>query len=214
MKIPTLQQAQAYLHEAQQRNPGPWFEHSLVVAQAAKAIATYHPQMNAEWAYILGYLHDIGRQEGVWDLRHLLDGFRFLQAHGFDDAARICLTHGLPTKTLKTTAGTWDCPSDDVQFVQAYLDRIEYTLYDKLIQLCDALALPSGFCLLEKRFVEVALRRGTTAHTTWVWQAYFCIQQEFETVMGRSVYSVLPGVVENTFGCVPHVLSEDVKTAM
>ncbi len=213
MKIPTLQQAQTYLHEAQERNPGPWFEHSLVVAQAAQSIATHHPQMNPEWAYILGYLHDVGRREGVRDLRHLLDGFRFLQAHGFDDAAQICLTHGLPTKTLKTTAGTWDCPSEDVQFVQAYLDRIEYTLYDKLIQLCDALALPSGFCLLEKRFVDVALRRGTTEHTAWVWQAYFRIQHEFEAVIRRSVYSVLPGVVENTFGYVPQMSNEGGKTS-
>ncbi len=203
MNIPTLQNARAYLQDAQGRNPGPWFEHSLVVAQAAKTIATYHPHLDPDCAYILGYLHDIGRREGVTDLRHLLDGYRFLQAQGFDDAARICLTHGLPTKTLRTTAGTWDCSPEDVRFVQDYLAAIEYTPYDKLIQLCDALALPSGFCLLEKRFIDVALRRGTTDHTVSVWQAYFRIQQEFEAVLGRSVYSVLPGVVENTFGFNP-----------
>jgi hypothetical protein len=211
MRIPTLQQAKNYLDEAQARNPGPWVAHSYVVAQAAKTIATHHPQMNPDWAYILGYLHDIGRREGVRDLRHLLDGYRFLQAQGFEDAARICLTHGLPSKTLKTTAGTWDCSSEDIRFVQAYLARIEYTLYDKLIQLCDALALPSGFCLLEKRFIDVALRRGTTEHTVSVWQAYFRIQQEFEAVMGRSVYSVLPGVVKNTFGCIPQIQTEEAK---
>ena len=43
------------------------------------------------------------------------------------------------------------------QFVQEFLAGSTYTSYDRLIQLCDALALPSGFCLVEKRLMDVAL---------------------------------------------------------
>lgn len=42
-----------------------------------------------------------------------------------------------------------------------FVKNAVYDDYDYLVQLCDALALPTGFCLLEKRFVDVAIRYGT-----------------------------------------------------
>jgi hypothetical protein len=84
--------------------------------------------------------------------------------------------------------------------VRQYLARIEYSPYDRLIQLCDALALPDGFCLIEKRLLEVALRRGVNSFTVEKWKAFLEVQREFEDVIGCSIYSLLPGVVSNTFG--------------
>lgn len=69
-----------------------------------------------------------------------------------------------------------------------------------LIQLCDALALPGGFCLIEKRLVDVALRHGTNPYTIPKWKAFLEIQREFEETIGGSIYALLPGVIENTFG--------------
>ncbi|MEA3307963.1 MAG: hypothetical protein U9Q70_00430 [Chloroflexota bacterium] len=83
-------------------------------------------------------------------------------------------------------------------FVVAYLMRVEYSAYDRLIQLCDALALAAGFCLIEKRLVDVALRQGIDEYTPWRWQGDFNNQLE-----GESIYDLLPGVIENTFGFVP-----------
>jgi len=65
--------------------------------------------------------------------------------------------------------------------------------------LCDALALPNGFGLIEKRMVDVALRHGVNEYIISKWKATFEIQQHFEKVIGKSIYSLLPGVVENTF---------------
>ena len=45
--------------------------------------------------------------------------------------------------------------------MEHFVKNAVYDDYDRLVQLCDSLALPSGFCLLEKRFVDVALRYGT-----------------------------------------------------
>jgi hypothetical protein len=87
--------------------------------------------------------------------------------------------------------------------VKDYLSQIEYTEYDRLFQLCDGLALPSGFCLLEKRLVDVVLRHGMNEFTVLKWKAALNIQQEFEKEIERSIYSVLPGVMENTFGLEP-----------
>jgi len=86
------------------------------------------------------------------------------------------------------------------QFVQDYLDRIEYTAYDRLMQLCDALAQPTGPCLIEKRLVDVALRHGFNDCTLAKWRAYFSLEREFSAAVGVSIYTLLPGVVDNTFG--------------
>lgn len=200
MKIPSLEVTTAIVAEAEQRNPGAWVNHSLFTAKAAEAIALGIPGLDPQTAFILGYLHDIGRREGVTKMRHVLDGFNFLNRQGYDDAARVCLTHSFPVKNVRAVEGIWDCcTTADLALVQHYLDRIEYNEYDKLIQLCDALALPSGYCLIEKRFVDVALRYGINEYTLLKWKAYLSLQNEFEKIINKSIYDCLPGVVENTF---------------
>ncbi len=200
MKIPTRREAIHLLAEAETKNPGAWVQHSMNAARAAELIASHHPRLDPEAGYILGYLHDIGRQEGVTDLRHTLDGYTFLSRLGFEDAARICLTHSFPIKNIRAGSGEWDCSAEELRFVEDYLAGIKYTEYDRLLQLCDAVSLPNGFCLIEKRLVDVALRRGVNDFTLRKWQAFLEIKKEFEEAIGRSVYSLLPGVVDNTFG--------------
>ncbi len=200
MTIPTLEQTYAYLHEAERLNPGPWVPHSLHAAEAASAIARHHPALDPERAYILGCLHDIGRRFGVTDMRHTLDGYRFLHTKGFRDAARVCLTHSFVIQDVECVEGTWDCTDEELAFIQDLIASLPMNDYDRLIQLCDAIALPSGCCLMEKRLVDVALRYGFKAHTIRRWQALFDIQRGFETAIGQSIYAVLPGVVETTFG--------------
>src|SRR5512139_2554397 len=99
--VPTLQQAEALLSEAHDRNPGPWTMHSRHVALAARLIAERHPLLDPDVAEVVGLLHDIGRREGVTGMRHVLDGYNHLAALGFEDAARICLTHSFAVKRLE-----------------------------------------------------------------------------------------------------------------
>jgi hypothetical protein len=84
----------------------------------------------------MALLHDIGRSTGgphVADVRHVLDGYRSMLERGFDDSARICLTHSFPIKQTDAFAGPWDCPGEEKQFVQDYLDRTEYTGYGQYV---------------------------------------------------------------------------------
>ena len=198
-KIPTPQQAEVYLQEAESLNPGPWIPHSRYVGQAAKLISEKHPDLNPETALVLGTLHDIGRRFGVSGIRHGYDGYKFIIEQGFPDAARICITHSFPTKLVNEAVDRWDGSIEQLEFIQEYLEKIEFNQYDKLIQLCDALAMPQGFVLLEKRLLDAAIRRGVNEFTLNRWQVTFDIQAEFEEVIGASIYSVLDGVVENTF---------------
>ena len=45
-----------------------------------------------------------------------------------------------------------------------------------LIQLCDGLALPNGFCLLEKRLLDVSMRYGCNEHTVTAGEHYIEIK--------------------------------------
>lgn len=203
MNIPDVAEAERLLDEAEAKNPGGWADHARYVARAARNIAEVHPDLDAEAAYILGLLHDIGRQEGVTDLRHILDGYTFLERLEYSDAARICLTHSYPLQNIEAGSGGWDGSSEELAFVETYLNGVEYDDYDRLLQLCDALAWPSGFVMIEKRLVDVALRRGINPMTVEKWRAFLELQNYFEKAIGQSIYGVLPGVVENTFGFTP-----------
>lgn len=202
--MPTLDEAEELLAEAGARNPGPWTAHSRHVADAARRIAERVPGMDAQAAYVLGLLHDMGRRAGVTGMRHVLDGYRYLLDLGYDDAARVSMTHSFPGGDYREIFGEWDCDAEELAFIQDYLAHVEFDDYDRLIQLCDALAMAEGFVLMEKRMLDVAVRYGLevgiSAYSVRKWRKKFEIRADFERRMGCTVYSVLPGVVENTFG--------------
>lgn len=188
--------AEAMLQEGLKTNPGPWTDHCRHVGQAARIIASRCAGMDAEKAEVLGLLHDIGRSVGPIDMRHIVEGYRFAMTRGLPDVARISLTHSFAIKDTGTAVGNWDCPEEDVRMVQEYLDGIEYDDYDRLIQLCDYLGDPWGFCVLEKRMVDVTLRRGFNEHTLDKWRAAFKLLKCFEDRMGEKLYPLLPGIGE------------------
>ncbi len=170
MNVPSIEETKRLLSEAEKLNPGPWINHSILAADAARNIASYHRDLDPEIAYILGYLHDIGS-----------------------------LTHSFPLKNLDSYSGNNDCNAEEFDFIKKYIARVNYSAYDELIQLCDALTTPKGFCLLEKRLVDVGLRYGVNDLTVLKWKATFEIKRKFEDVIGRSIYELLPGVDETTF---------------
>jgi hypothetical protein len=60
--------------------------------------------------------------------------------------------------------------------------------------------MASGFVLIEKRLVDVALRYGCNGFLVPKWQAILDLKAHFDRLTGGSVYRLLPGVIENTFG--------------
>jgi Predicted HD superfamily hydrolase len=194
-----LQEAKILLEEAERLNPGPWVSHSRYVAESARLIASETKELNPDTAYVLGLLHDIGRYECIFDMHHIISGYNLLKYKGFDEAARVCITHPFLVKSIECYSGKWDCSKPEIEFIKDFLRSIEFNDYDRLIQFCDAVALPSGFCLVEKRMIDVALRHGVNDLTIDKWKATMDIKRYFESKIGKSIYSILPGVVENTF---------------
>lgn len=190
-KFPTVAQAESLIAQADEMNKGAWTEHCKVAAFCARKIAEKCSDLNADKAYVYGLLHDIGRREGVTDMKHIIHGYNFMKSLGYDECAKICLTHSFPYQDINAYNGKNDCTDEETEFVAKFLSEVEYNDYDKLIQLCDALALPSGVTFIEKRLVDVALRRGVNDLTVVKWKKYFELKDYFDAKTRTDIYKLI-----------------------
>lgn len=166
MKTPTIDVAQELIKQVIERRAEhdnnflreEWLEHINFVAQSAKIIAKMAPDLNPDDAYILGLLHDFGKKydEKTENVFHGLEGYKELKKLGFDDAARINLTH---TFLLK--------PSNEIQYpfnkaaveeCRLLINKIDYDDYDRLIQLCDWLNDRGRNCTIRARMSSLQAR--------------------------------------------------------
>ena len=197
MKYPSRKQAEEVLQWALSLNPGPWEQHSRHAARAAEAIAA-RCSLDPDKAFVLALLHDIGRYEGVRALLHVIAGYRLMKERGWDDVARICLTHSFPVPDCTTFNGALDCTDDEIAFIDHALDAMVYDDYDRLIQLCDALATADGITTIEKRLIDVALRNGIGERYREKWHAFLDIKRDFDARCGCNIYTLFRDDIENT----------------
>lgn len=191
--FPNRKTAIAELEAAGELNPGTWTKHSYNVAEAARLIAEACG-LDSEKAYIFGLLHDIGRRTGIAAVRHIIDGYNYAMSKGWDEVARVCLTHSFPVKDIDADIGKKDITAEQYDFIKSFLEGIEYNDYDKLIILCDALADANGLCILEKRFVDTTRRYGIHPFTIDRWNKTYEYKEHFEQMIGKSIYAVLPDI--------------------
>ncbi|WDL89922.1 HD domain-containing protein [Bacillus sp. HNR-4] len=199
--------AKELLEWAYEQNPGPWFEHSINVAQATENIIIelikngYN--LDADIAYNAALLHDIGRYKGFTkSVIHSYDGYMYLNDLGYTGNAVICVTHSFPCKNEHIDiAAEWSLVPDHmrIQLVEILIEHCNYDLYNKVITLCDALADADGFTTLERRLISVGLRHGTTSHTSLHWKGFYAIKKELEALIGKSIYTVLPDVENSIY---------------
>ncbi len=194
----TPSEADKELKIAAQLTPGPWEQHSISVAKNARLIAEKVEGMDFDKAYVMGLMHDIGRRAGIKGILHIFDGYDYMMSIKQEEIARICLTHSFPIKDVNTFFGKYDCSSEQKEFLAAFLENSEYDNYDILIQLCDAISLPNGACIMEKRLVDVALRHGLPDFTLDKWKAFMNTKKHFDELCGCNIYTLLPNVLENS----------------
>ena len=159
--LPTREEAMELLRDDLACNPGPWGRHCLTAAHCAEKIAAACGDMDPEKAYILGLLHDIGRKFGVRHLGHVSDGFTYMKSLGYDEAAKVCLTHSFHNHTVDDYIGKSDVSEQELALLQTELDKTTYDEYDRLIQLCDALSGAEGVLDIEERMSDVRKRYGS-----------------------------------------------------
>lgn len=188
--IPARKEAEELLKDAEACNPGQWADHSRAVAMCAERIADACGEMDAEKAYVLGLLHDIGRKFGVKHMGHIYDGYHYMMRLGYDEAARICLSHSFSIQRLEVLCGNWDVTAEQQEELRNLLKGLEYDDYDRLIQVCDCLA-GTEVMDMEERMADVKRRHGVYPQDKWdknlELKAYFeqKMQQDIYRVVGR-----------------------------
>ena len=187
--LPTREEAERLLLEAETDNPGPWGNHSRVSAQCAEKIALACGDMDVDKAYVLGLLHDIGRKFGARHLGHVIDGYSYMLSLGYDEAAQICLTHSFNNQTLEEYIGKFDTTDEELRTIREALKKVRYDEYDYLIQLCDALAGAEGVLDIEERMADVKRRYGS--YPPEKWEANLQLKHLFEEKTGKNIYDIV-----------------------
>ena len=187
--LPTREEAEELLREAEKCNPGPWGNHSRIVAHCAERIAAGCDGLDADKAYKIGLLHDIGRKFGVRHLGHVSDGYSYMMSLGYDEAARICLTHSFHNETTDGYIGKFDTSEEELKMIQDALSAVTMDEYDRLIQLCDSIAGPESVLDIEERMGDVKRRYGYYPQAKW--DNNLLLKKHFEAQIGKDIYSAV-----------------------
>ena len=186
--LPTREEAIALVRDGLACNPGPWGRHCLTAAHCAEKIASACGDMDSEKAYILGLLHDIGRKFGTRHLGHVSDGYTYMKSLGYDEAAKICLTHSFNNHTVDEYIGKFDVSQEELTLIKTKLVETVYDEYDLLIQLCDSLAGADGVLDIEERMNDVKRRYGS--YPQGKWDSNIELMHYFEKRMNQNIYLV------------------------
>lgn len=184
--FPSVAVAKMMLEEAVGCNPGAWEMHSVHVANAARAVAGQCGGLDPDKAYVLGLLHDIGRRFGVSHLAHVYDGYHYLMALGYPEAAKVALSHSFNLQKLDDYIGKFDVAKEKQEEIAALLSGMTYDDYDYLIQLCDSIAKADGIVSLEERMNDVKGRYGYYPQEKW--DRNIELKKYFEEKMGKELY--------------------------
>ena len=165
-------------------------KHCYAVACIAEKIAAFCPDLDTEKAYVLGLLHDSGRciDEFAEHRFHANVGYEWMMSLGYDDVARICITHSFYDKNFDIKSFTQ--PYEDLLQCQAYLKNVTYNDYDLLLQLADVLNDKGTTCSIEYRFASLARRYNNPNLLIYV--KHLCrIKSYFEHICGRDIYNLI-----------------------
>lgn len=192
MKL-TLEKAREMLEEARKKlTDDRWINHSICVGNTAGKIAE-KLNLDVNYAKTLGYIHDIGR--GIGDSKdHVMNGYYYLKELGCDDEyANICLTHSYLNNDIYCTAG--GIPTD-IPFRTEFIKKHEYTIYEKIINLCDLMCTDT-IMTVDKRLIDLIIRKGAHENTQYHIKETYKLKQYIDKQLGFNLYDLFPSIKEN-----------------
>lgn len=192
MKL-TVEKARKMLEEARGKAPDDhWINHSICVGDSAGKIAE-KLNLDVDYAKTLGYIHDIGKSVGEFR-EHVMNGYNYLKELGYDDEyANICLTHSYLNNDIYCTAG--GIPTD-IPFRTEFIKNHEYTIYEKIINLCDLMCTDVNMTV-DKRLIDIMSRRGAYENSQYHIKETYKLKQYIDEQLGFNVYDLFPSIKDN-----------------
>ena len=192
MKL-TLEKAREMLEEARKKSTDDrWINHSICVGNTAGKIAE-KLNLDVNYAKTLGYIHDIGREIGD-SKDHVMNGYYYLKELGYDDEyANICLTHSYLNNDIYCTAG--GIPTD-IPFRTEFIKNHEYTIYEKIINLCDLMCTDT-IMTVDKRLIDLIIRKGAHENTQYHIKETYKLKQYIDEQLGFNLYDLFPSIKDN-----------------
>ncbi len=192
MKL-TVEKARKMLEEARGKAPDDhWINHSICVGDSAGKIAE-KLNLDVDYAKTLGYVHDIGKSVGEFR-EHVMNGYNYLKELGYDDEyANICLTHSYLNNDVYCTAG--GIPRD-IPFRTEFIKKHEYTIYEKIINLCDLMCTDVNMTV-DKRLIDIMSRRGAYENSQYHIKETYKLKQYIDEQLGFNVYDLFPSIKDN-----------------
>ena len=169
-----------------------WIDHSICVGDCALKIAR-SLKLDGEYAKTLGYIHDIGRSVDD-SSSHDIAGYELLKDMGYDDNyCNICLTHSYLNNDIMCTQGGIVL---DIPFRTQFILNHEYTIYEKIINLCDLLCT-NIVNTMDKRLLDIMMRRGVYSNTQYHIKEAYKLKKYFDDQLGYNVYDLFPEIKNN-----------------
>ena len=187
--------------ERKKSNDDRWIEHCLCVGDSAgriaKALNEKGYNVDIDKTITLGYLHDIGKYNGE-SHGHVMRGYEYLKERGYDDEyCNICLTHSYLNNDIVCTAGGVPNPNDN-PFLTDFIKNHEYTIEEKLINLCDLMCLQGNEVFtIDKRLIDIMIRRGAYSNTQYHIKETYKLKEYFDSLLGYNLYDLFPEIKEN-----------------
>lgn len=176
-----------------------WIEHSICVGNTAGKIAEAL-KLDKDFAKTLGYIHDIGRRFGnhTKDNPHDIKGYEYIKELGYgDNYASVCLTHSYLNNDINCVAGGMlDLSGYKYDFRKEFIEKHEYTIYEKIVNLCD-LICKKEVMTLEKRLEGLVAKYGVYENTDYHIREAQKLKQEFDELLGYNVCDLFSNITKN-----------------
>ena len=197
MKL-SFKEALKLLNKYRDTEDSSWIDHSICVGDTAGVIAKAL-NLDSDKARAMGYIHDIGK--GLDDFNsHIINGYYYLKDLGYDiEYANVCLTHSYLNNDIICTCGV-----DPVlihymkgySYIKEFISNHEYTIYDKIINLCDLMCM-SNVVTIDKRLIDVILRRGVFSNAQYHITEIYKLKEYFDDLLGYNLYNLFPEIKDN-----------------
>ena len=178
-----------------------WIDHSLCVGDTAgkiaKALKEKGYNIDVDKTIAIGYVHDIGKYNGE-SHGHVMRGYNYLKDKGYDeDYCNICLTHSYLNNDIICTAG--GVPnSNENPFLTEFIKKHEYTIEEKIINLCDLMCSKQGkIYTIDKRLIDIIIRRGAYTNTQYHVKETYKLKDYFDNLLGYNLYELFPKIKDN-----------------